>query len=106
MRRGLPDGVVLLERMPSSFSASDTLYVFPKRDKIFAMTLPGKVRSYLATGLRRLGMLEGEGSHPIKESVTSIVSPLAHNNRGPRRDDIHPARRRGRRHASLRSRRT
>jgi len=79
-RRGLTDRVVLLgrfplERMPSFFKAADALLVSLKRDKIFAMTIPGKVQSYLAAGVPLLGMLDGEGSRVITEARAGLVSP-------------------------------
>jgi len=79
-RRGLSDRVVLLgrfplERMPSFFKAADALLVSLKRDKIFAMTIPGKVQSYLAAGVPLLGMLDGEGGRVITEARAGLVSP-------------------------------
>lgn len=79
-RRGLEDRVVLLgrfplERMPSFFTSADALLVSLKRDKIFAMTIPGKVQSYLAAGVPLLGMLDGEGARVIEEAGAGLVSP-------------------------------
>jgi glycosyltransferase involved in cell wall biosynthesis len=79
-RRGLSDRVVLLgrfplERMPSFFKAADALLVSLKRDKIFAMTIPGKVQSYLAAGVPLVGMLDGEGGRVIREAGAGLVSP-------------------------------
>lgn len=79
-RRGLSDRVILLgrfplERMPSFFNAADALLVSLKRDKIFAMTIPGKVQSYLAAGVPLLGMLDGEGGRVIREAGAGLVSP-------------------------------
>ena len=78
-RRGLGDRIVLLgrfplERMPSFFKAADALLVSLKRDKIFAMTIPGKVQSYLATGRPLLGMLDGEGARVIEEAGAGLVA--------------------------------
>lgn len=79
-RRGLSDRVILLgrfplERMPSFFKAADALLVSLKRDKIFGMTIPGKVQSYLAAGVPLLGMLDGEGARVIAEAGAGLVSP-------------------------------
>lgn len=79
-RRGLSGRVVLLgrfplERMPSFFKAADALLVSLKRDNIFAMTIPGKVQSYLAAGVPLLGMLDGEGARVIEEAGAGLVSP-------------------------------
>jgi colanic acid biosynthesis glycosyl transferase WcaI len=78
-RRGLRDRVVLLgrfplERMPSFFKAADALLVSLKREKIFAMTIPGKVQSYLAAGVPLLGMLDGEGARVIEEAGAGLVA--------------------------------
>ena len=72
-RRGLGDTVVMLgkhpiERMPSFFRSADALLVSLKPDPIFAMTIPGKVQAYLASGIPLLGMLDGEGARVIVES--------------------------------------
>jgi colanic acid biosynthesis glycosyl transferase WcaI len=79
-RRGLSNRMVLLgrftlERMPSFFTSADALLVSLKRDKIFAMTIPGKVQSYLAAGVPLLGMLDGEGARVITEAGAGLVSP-------------------------------
>ncbi|MCJ8519284.1 glycosyltransferase involved in cell wall biosynthesis [Pseudorhizobium tarimense] len=79
-RRRLSDRVILLgrfplERMPSFFTAADALLVSLKRDKIFAMTIPGKVQSYLAAGVPLLGMLDGEGARVIEEAGAGLVNP-------------------------------
>ena len=79
-RRRLGERVVLLgrfplERMPSFFKASDALLVSLKKDKIFAMTVPGKVQSYLAAGVPLIGMLDGEGAKVIEESGAGLVAP-------------------------------
>lgn len=79
-RRGLSDRVILLgrfplERMPSFFKAADALLVSLKRDKIFAMTIPGKVQSYLAAGVPLVGMLDGEGGRVIMEAGAGLVGP-------------------------------
>ncbi|MEO5757998.1 MAG: glycosyltransferase family 4 protein [Mesorhizobium sp.] len=78
-RRGLSSRVILLgrfplERMPSFFKSADALLVSLKRDKIFAMTIPGKVQSYLAAGVPILGMLDGEGARVIGEAGAGLTS--------------------------------
>jgi glycosyltransferase involved in cell wall biosynthesis len=78
-RRGLERNVRMLgrhplERMPSFFAAADALLVSLKRDPVFAMTIPGKVQSYLAASVPLIGMLDGEGSRVIEESGAGFVS--------------------------------
>ena len=79
-RLGLSDTVFMLgrhpvERMPSFFAGADALLVSLKADPIFAMTIPGKVQSYLAAGKPLLGMLDGEGARVITEAGAGLVAP-------------------------------
>ncbi|VVE49728.1 glycosyltransferase [Pandoraea aquatica] len=57
-----------LDRMPSFYAGADALLVTLRADEIFAMTIPGKVQSYLAAGKPILGMLDGEGALVIEEA--------------------------------------
>lgn len=68
-------GRFALERMPSFYVAADALLVSLKKDDIFAMTIPGKVQSYLAAGKPLLGMLDGEGANVIEEAGAGCVAP-------------------------------
>lgn len=77
-RRGLERSVILLgrhpiERMPSFFRVASALLVALKKDPIFAMTIPGKVQSYLATGLPIIAMLDGEGAAVIEQAGAGLV---------------------------------
>lgn len=78
--RGLTEQVVMpgrfpLERMPSFFAHADALLVCLKTSPVFAMTIPGKVQSYLAAGLPILAMLDGEGAAVIKASNAGYATP-------------------------------
>lgn len=77
-RRALDDSVRMLgrhpiERMPSFFRVAGALLVTLKRDPVFAMTIPGKVQTYLATGVPVVGMLDGEGARVIEQSGAGFV---------------------------------
>ena len=77
-RRGLTERFFLLgrfplDRMPSFFASADALLVSLRPDPIFAMTIPGKVQSYLAAGRPLLGMLDGEGAELIERSGAGLV---------------------------------
>lgn len=79
-RRGLEDRVMLLgrfgiERMPSFYAHADALLVSLRRDPVFALTIPGKVQSYLMAGVPLLGMLDGEGATVIREANAGLVCP-------------------------------
>lgn len=84
-RRGLGDRMVLLgrfplDRMPSFFRAADALLVSLKREPIFAMTIPGKVQSYLAAGVPIAAMLDGEGARVIEELGAGLACPAGDGN--------------------------
>jgi len=78
MRRGLGDRVLLvgrfpLERMPSFLRHADALLVSLRADPVFAMTIPGKVQSYLQAGVPVVAMLDGEGARVIEESGAGLT---------------------------------
>lgn len=77
-RRDLQDCVLMfgqypLDRMPSFFQHADALLVSLKNDPVFSATIPGKVQTYLASGVPILAMLNGEGARIISESGCGIV---------------------------------
>lgn len=79
-RLGLQDTVYLLgryplDRMPSFFAGADALLVSLKPEPIFALTVPGKVQSYLAAGKPILAMLEGEGADVVRDAGAGLASP-------------------------------
>ena len=79
-RRGLEHCFLLLgrfplERMPSFYVHADVLLVSLKRDPIFALTIPGKVQSYLLAGIPLLGMLDGEGADIIRNANAGLACP-------------------------------
>lgn len=79
-RRGLSDIVLLpgrfpLEQMPAFYAKADALLVSLKAEPIFAMTLPGKLQSYIAEGLPILAVLAGEGAEVVIRSSCGLASP-------------------------------
>jgi colanic acid biosynthesis glycosyl transferase WcaI len=77
-RLGLQDRVLLLgrfgiERMPSFYAHADVLLVSLKKDPVFSMTIPGKVQSYLMSGVPVLGMLDGEGAQVISDANAGLI---------------------------------
>lgn len=77
-RRNLQDCVQMLgrhpvERMPSFFRHSDALLVSLKDEPIFSMTIPGKIQSYLASGIPIIAMLNGEGADVIRNSRSGLT---------------------------------
>ena len=78
--RGLQESVFLLgrfpvERMPSFFSHADVLFLALRDEPIFAMTIPGKLQTYMAYGKPVLAMINGEGARVIEESGCGIACP-------------------------------
>ncbi len=78
--RGLQDTVFMLgrfplERMPEFFKCADALLVSLKPEPIFALTVPGKVQSYLASGRPVLAMIDGEGAEVIERSGAGFTCP-------------------------------
>lgn len=61
--------------MPHFFSCADALLVSLKKDKIFSLTIPAKVQSYLACGKPIIGALDGEGARIIKEANAGFSAP-------------------------------
>lgn len=77
-KRGLQSLVHFLgqqesSKMPYLFSLADALLVSLKADPLFAVTVPGKVQSYLASGRPILAMLMGEGAGIIREAQAGLV---------------------------------
>lgn len=76
--RGLEHSVQLLgrypvERMPSFFRHADALLVSLKDDPIFALTIPGKLQSYLAAGTPVIAMLNGEGADLVSDAQAGLT---------------------------------
>lgn len=63
------------DTMPNFFSCSDALIVSLKKDKIFSLTIPSKLQSYLACGKPILASLDGEGAKIVEESKAGFASP-------------------------------
>ena len=59
--------------MPSFFKHADALLVSLKDDPIFAMTIPGKLQTYLSAGIPVIAMLNGEGADLIKSSGAGLT---------------------------------
>lgn len=61
------------EEMPNYFALADAMLVTLKKEKIFALTIPSKVQSYLACGRPVIAALEGEGRRVIEEAEAGLV---------------------------------
>lgn len=61
--------------MPKFFSCSNALISTLKKDKIFSLTIPSKIQSYLACGKPILASLDGEGAEIINKAQAGYSSP-------------------------------
>ena len=74
--------VVLLGRYPNKktarffYHAADALIVSLKPHKIYNMTIPGKLQSYLISNKPVLGVIGGEGANIINSCRCGLVSEL------------------------------
>ena len=62
------------EKMSNFFACSDALVVSLKDTRIFSLTIPGKIQSYLACGKPIIASLNGIGAKIITESNSGFVS--------------------------------
>ncbi|MBF9053362.1 glycosyltransferase [Rhodobacterales bacterium LSUCC1028] len=70
---GLSDTVKMLghhplEKMPKFFGEADAMLVTLEKSETFAMTIPGKLQSYLAAGKPIIGAIDGEARRIIEEA--------------------------------------
>jgi len=77
-RCGLQGEVLMLgrhptARMPAFYRRADALLVTLKDEPIFAMTIPGKLQTYLIAGVPILGMLNGEGARVIEAAGAGLA---------------------------------
>ena len=63
------------EKMSDYFACADALLVSLKKSKIFKLTIPGKLQSYLACGKPIIGSIDGICSDIIIKSKSGYASP-------------------------------
>lgn len=63
------------KEMPIFFSHADALLVSLKKSKIFSLTIPAKIQSYLACGKPIIASLDGEGARIVEKAECGVVSP-------------------------------
>lgn len=64
-----------METMPRFFSLADAMLVTLKGDPILALTIPGKVQSYLACARPIIASVDGEGARVIEEAGAGVTCP-------------------------------
>ena len=62
------------EKMSDYFACADVLLVSLKKSKIFKLTIPGKLQSYLACGKPIIASLNGIGAKIIRDASCGLVS--------------------------------
>lgn len=62
-----------VEEMPKYYNIADALLVTLGNDKLFTITVPAKIQSYMASGKPILGAISGEGNNVIKESNCGLA---------------------------------
>lgn len=63
-----------LDRMSSFFAHADALLVSLKGNEVFSMTIPGKIQTYLSSGLPIIAALNGEGAKVVTEARAGYAS--------------------------------
>ena len=63
------------KEMPKFFSHADALLVSLKNDKIFSLTIPAKIQSYLACGKPIIASIDGEGAKIVNDAKCGVTSP-------------------------------
>ena len=61
--------------MPKFFSNADALLVSLKKEKIFSLTIPAKIQSYLACGKPIIASVDGEGAKIVNDANCGVTSP-------------------------------
>jgi len=64
-----------MEEIPRFLWHADALLVTLRSDSVFALTIPGKLQSYLACGRPIVGALDGESARIIRESGAGVAVP-------------------------------
>ena len=62
-----------VESMPRYFSMADVMLVTLRREPIFALTIPSKIQSYLASSRPIVAALDGEGAAVITEAGAGLT---------------------------------
>lgn len=62
-----------LETMPWFYDAADALLLPLRNEPIFALTAPGKLQSYLASGKPVIASIEGEGAEMVRQARAGVT---------------------------------
>ena len=78
--QGLADNVQILgsfppEKMPSFFAIADVLLITLRDERIFSLTVPSKLQTYLACGRPILGAISGEAANILIAAGAGLTAP-------------------------------
>jgi colanic acid biosynthesis glycosyl transferase WcaI len=78
--QGLVDNVQVLgsfppEKMPCFFAIADVLLITLRDERIFSLTVPSKLQTYLACGRPVLGAISGEAANILAAAGAGLVAP-------------------------------
>jgi glycosyltransferase involved in cell wall biosynthesis len=68
-------GLRPLASMPAFYAKADVMLVTLKKEPIFALTIPGKVQSYLACSRPIIAALDGEAARVVEEAGAGLTCP-------------------------------
>jgi glycosyltransferase involved in cell wall biosynthesis len=68
-------GALPMADMPNLFARVDALLVTLRDEPIFALTIPGKIQSYLACARPVIAALAGEGARVVSEAQAGLACP-------------------------------
>lgn len=80
LERGLADTTQVLgpfapEKMPHFFAVADALLITLRDEKVFSLTVPSKLQTYLACGRPILGSISGEAANILTMSGAGLAAP-------------------------------
>jgi colanic acid biosynthesis glycosyl transferase WcaI len=61
--------------MPAFYARADVMLVSLKKEPIFALTIPGKVQSYMACSRPIIAALDGDGARVVEEAGAGLTCP-------------------------------
>ena len=64
-----------LASMPAFYAMADVMLVTLKKEPIFALTIPGKVQSYLACSRPIIAAIDGVGARVVEEAGAGLTCP-------------------------------
>jgi colanic acid biosynthesis glycosyl transferase WcaI len=64
-----------LASMPAFYAKADVMLVVLKKEPVFALTIPGKMQTYMASSRPIIAALDGEGARIVEEAGAGLTCP-------------------------------